>query len=74
MATSNKLAELARQYGYTTIHQMLQAAAFDSVVPGICRNKECNYTTDVEPDCERGWCEECQANTVVSALMLAGII
>lgn len=45
-----------------------------SGVPSICMNEDCDYSTDMEPDQDRGWCEECQTNTVKSALILAGII
>ena len=34
----------------------------------------CDYTTEMEPDQEEGYCEACGGNTVVSALVLAGII
>jgi len=41
---------------------------------GICTNDGCDYTTDVEPDQDRGWCEVCGTNLVKSAPVLAGII
>jgi hypothetical protein len=28
----------------------------------------------MEPDQRRGWCDECRANTMKSALILAGVI
>jgi len=68
-----KLEKLAEIEGLT-VDELLEKATFDSVVPGICTNKDCDYSTEVEPDQGRGWCEECQKNTVKSALMLAGII
>jgi len=43
-------------------------------VPSICMNEGCDYTTDMEPDQDRGWCEECKTNTVKSALVLYRII
>jgi hypothetical protein len=55
----------------------LQAAALDSVSPAICvnpDNPQCNYTREMEPDQDRGWCEECRSNTMKSALVLAGVI
>ena len=70
---AGKLGELAEQYG-VTIDEMLGEAVFDGVSPGICINDGCDYTTDVEPDQNRGWCEICQTNTVQSALVLAGMI
>lgn len=70
----NKLETLARNEGFEDTMEMLEAATFDSVVPGICKAKGCEYSTEVEPDCNAGWCEDCQRNTVVSCLVLAGII
>jgi hypothetical protein len=35
-------------------------------------NDGCDYTADMEPDQDRGWCEACDTNTVASALVLAG--
>ena len=52
----------------------LEHCQSDSVVPGICMNRNCDYTTGVEPDCETGYCEECHTQSVKSALILAGII
>jgi len=34
----------------------------------------CSYTCEMEPDQDRGWCEECRSNTMKSALILAGVI
>lgn len=70
--TDAKLEALRQSEGFDTLEDMLQAAVFDSVSPGICL--ECDYSTEVEPDQDRGWCENCSRNTVVSALVLAGII
>jgi hypothetical protein len=67
-----KLSDLAKSEGYDTVDAMLEAAAADSVCPAICT--VCDYTTDMEPDQDRGWCENCGQNTVVSALILAGLI
>ena len=52
--------------------EMLEEATFDSVADAIC--VECGYTTVMEPDQDRGWCEECEKNTVKSCLILAGMI
>ena len=73
MTDQEKLAELADIEGMEEM-EMLEQATFDSVAPGICMNEECDYTTNVEPDSDSGWCEFCQTNTVKSCLMLAGII
>jgi len=70
----SKLEELAKSEGYDDTMDLLNDASTDSVCPGICVNKGCDYTCEVEPDQEAGWCEECETNTVKSALILAGII
>ena len=65
------LEQLAEIEGYDDTLELLEAVGFDSVVPGIC---QCGYSCEVEPDSSDGWCEECQTNTVKSALVLADII
>ena len=70
----SKLEQLAADYGFEDTFSMLEAATFDSVAPGICTNPGCDYSTDVEPDSDSGWCEECETNTVKSCLILGGII
>jgi hypothetical protein len=72
-----KLQKLAEIEGYDDLLPFLEWCAFDSVCPAICCNPAhwaCNYSEHLEPDQERGWCDECQANTMKSALILAGVI
>jgi hypothetical protein len=69
-----KLSELVESEGYDSLEQFLKENAHDSVVPGICMTDDCDYTAEIEGDQDRGWCECCCDNTVVSALVLAGII
>ena len=69
-----KLRELARDGGHASVVEMLKACATDSVSPAICTNPHCSYTTEMEPDQDRGYCELCGGNTVASALVLAGLI
>jgi hypothetical protein len=68
-----KLEELADASGMS-VDELLESAAIDGVVPGICTNSGCDYTTEYEPDQDAGWCEECGTGTVASALILAGVI
>jgi len=68
-----KLKQLADLEG-KSIDELLESCIMDSVNPGICANEWCDYTTEVEPDQRAGWCEECQENTVKSALVLADVI
>ena len=68
-----KLKELAESCDMS-LEELLESATLDSVVPGICTNAGCDYTTEYEPDQDAGWCEECDTGTVASALILAGVI
>lgn len=74
MATSEeKLKRLEEIEGMEPI-EMAKSALTDGTCPGICMNDDCEYTTDVEPDQDKGWCDECQQNTVKSVVMLLGVI
>jgi hypothetical protein len=66
-----KLVELE---GYICLDELLGAAAIDGVSPAICLNEGCEYTAEMEPDQDPGWCEARGTNTVASALVLAGVI
>src|ERR1700719_455764 len=77
IALSNKAAKLMKLCdleGFESLDDLLQAAATDSVCPAICMTEGCNYTTEMEPDQDRGYCEACGGNTMASALILAGVI
>ena len=63
---------LADDAGFDDPMEMLEEASTDSVVWGIC--PRCHYITEVEPDQTQGWCENCEAGTVKSCLVIAGII
>lgn len=69
-----KLEHLADIEGYERVDELLEAAALDSVCPAICLNEGCEYTCEMEPDQDAGWCEVCETNSMASALVLAGII
>ena len=64
------LHQAANDWGFESVDSMIEAAVFDSVVPGIC---ECGYSTETEPD-GWSWCEECNKASCTSVLLLAGII
>ncbi len=72
--SNDLLQQLAEIEGFEDDLELLEAYGIDSVCPGICTTPGCGYTTEVEPDCQEGWCEECQKGTVKSAMILAGII
>ena len=65
------LKYLAEQEGMDVM-EMLEEAVMDGSCPGVCPT--CGYTTFVEPDQDAGWCELCDAGTVRSCLILAGLI
>lgn len=69
-----KLMKLCEREGFKTLDQLLRHSAGDSVCPAICMTEGCDHTTEMEPDQDRGYCEACGGNTVVSALVLAGLI
>jgi hypothetical protein len=57
-----------------TLEEMSKSALMEGSCPAICTNGNCGYTTLMEPDQDRGWCEECNKGTVVSGLILAEVI
>ena len=69
-----KLDQLVDSEGFDSLDDLLAATVSDSVSPAICMNAGCDYTAEMEPDQDRGWCEACGTNTVASALILAGFI
>jgi hypothetical protein len=71
---SSKFSLLIEIEGYDDSLAFLEEVSTDSVCPGICMNPDCDYTTEVEPDCRNGYCEECNTQTVKSALVLVGFI
>lgn len=73
-ARLKKLRTLAEIEGYDAVEDMIEAAVCDSVSPAICVNDDCDYTVEMEPDQDRGWCDECRTNSVAAALVLAELI
>jgi hypothetical protein len=72
-----RLAKLVEIEGFEDETALFAAAMSDSVCPAICcnpDNPECDYTAEMEPDQDRGWCEVCERGTLVSGLVLGGII
>jgi hypothetical protein len=56
-----KLAKLCDIGGFEDENDLFAAAISDSVCPAICcnpDNPECDYTAEMEPDQDRGWCEQ----------------
>lgn len=72
--TTSKLDQLTKDWGYDDYIELLEEYSIDSICPAICMNEGCNYSTEMEPDQDQGWCENCNTNTVKSAMILAGVI
>jgi hypothetical protein len=70
----DKLARLLEVEGYERIEDLIEAVFSDSVSPAICMNEDCNFTCEMEPDQDAGYCEECHTSTMTAAPILAGII
>jgi DsbC/DsbD-like thiol-disulfide interchange protein len=69
-----KLMKLCDLEGYKRLNDLLKASVTDSICPAICMTEGCDYTTEMERDQDAGYCEACGGNTMVSALVLAGLI
>src|SRR5207245_10211346 len=72
-----KLRRLCDIEGFEDEDALFAAAISDSVCPAICcnpDNPDCEQTAEMEPDQDRGWCEEWQTGTMVSVLVVGGII
>ena len=70
---AKKLQKLAEIEGLS-VEQMARNGVGDSVCAAICIRDDCDYATEMEGDQERGYCEGCGHNTVVSCLIILGII
>ena len=55
-------------------HELLDIYGTECVVPGVCKRHDCLNVRFVEPDCEAGICDECGCNTVISCLLLWGLV
>jgi hypothetical protein len=69
-----KLAKLVEIEGYNSADELMEAVISDAVSPAICMNEGCDFTCEMEPDQDAGYCEECHTNTMKAAPVLAGII
>jgi hypothetical protein len=68
-----KLWRLGEEYGLAP-DDLIEEFGLEELVPAICTNGGCDYTTEYEPDQSEGWCERCEMRSVSSALVLAGVI
>ncbi|KRQ15367.1 hypothetical protein AOQ71_10225 [Bradyrhizobium manausense] len=72
---SIKLMKLCEIEGFDKLDDLLLLATLaDTMCPAICMMEGCDHTAEMEPDQDQGFCEACGGNTVVSVLVLAGLI
>jgi len=69
-----KIFDIVDIYGVNSVQELIDQFGDDSISPGICYNEDCDYTTEVEPDCSDGYCEDCGTNTVKSFHVILGVI
>ena len=69
-----KLMKLCDAEGFESLDDLLALSVTDSVCPAICMMEGCDHVTEMESDQDEGYCEACGGNTMVSALVLAGLI
>ncbi len=70
----DKLRKIIEIEGFADELALMQAGLFDAVCTAICMNPDCSYTEELEPDQREGWCPECHTNSMVSGLVLVGLI
>jgi hypothetical protein len=71
---AQKLMTLCEVEGYKNALDLVEAVWTDTVCPAICMTEGCDHTAEMEPDQREGYCEACGGNTLMSALVLAGLI
>ncbi len=74
---AGKLARLVELEGLESETALFEAAVADSVCTAICcnpDNPDCDDTAEMVPDQAQGWCEVCERGTLISALVLGGLI
>lgn len=71
--SASKLLNILAEDAGVSVETLLEECTFDSINVGIC--VDCETINDsCEPDADANWCDECCANTVKSALVLAGLV
>lgn len=68
-----KLWRLGEEYGLAP-DDLIEEFGAEELVPAICTNGGCDFTTEYQPRESGGWCERCEMRSVASALVLAGIM
>ena len=69
-----KLMKLCEAEGFANLDELLANSNADGGSPAICMTEGCDHVAPMEPDQTEGYCEACGGNTMVSALVLVGLI
>jgi hypothetical protein len=69
-----KLMTVCEAEGFATIDDLFVLLVTDSLCPAICMTEKCNHIAQLESDQREGYCEKCGGNTMISVLVLAGLI
>lgn len=72
--TERKLQTLTEDFGFAEAIDMAEEYSTDGLCPCICMNEGCDHSEELEPDQDAGWCENCDTNTMKSAMVLMGVI
>ncbi|MCP3475052.1 hypothetical protein NLM33_32540 [Bradyrhizobium sp. CCGUVB1N3] len=73
-ARGTKLMIVCEAEGFASIDDLFVLLAADNLCPAICMTEGCDHIEQLEADQEEGYCEKCSGNTMVSVLILAGLI
>ena len=73
-AKAAKLMTICEAEGFATVDDLLILWVVDSLCPAICMREGCDYIDRLESDQAEGYCEKCGGNTMVSVLVLVGLI
>uniref|UniRef100_A0A6H1ZLG5 Uncharacterized protein n=1 Tax=viral metagenome TaxID=1070528 RepID=A0A6H1ZLG5_9ZZZZ len=63
---------LVDEYDADSADKLAMEYMMDSICPAICT--KCAAIYEYEPDCDAGWCGECNTNSVQSLLVLLYMI
>lgn len=72
--TSERAKELLEALAESTdpdvVFAFVEAQIIDSIVPCICANGDCGFSTELESDLREGYCEDCETHSVISCIEL----
>lgn len=72
--TLDKIKQITDAYCVPDALDLAEEYIADGICPSVCMNPTCDFITDMEPDQDAGYCEECGTNSVKSLMILLGVI